>query len=73
MRFLEKHAISFNELPMRPSGNYIKDSVWKRELFKQQIEGKYHVPLVPDDQYQVVDMWRKELQLPCFQVFYGPF
>ncbi|MCD2421722.1 AAA family ATPase [Niabella pedocola] len=73
LRFLKKHAIHFDALWMRPSGNYIKDSVLKKELFKQQIEGRYHVSLVLDDRDQVVDMWRKELQLPCFQVFYGPF
>lgn len=73
LRFLEKHAIHFDALWMRPSGNYIKDSVLKKELFKQEIENRYHVALVLDDRDQVVDMWRKELQLPCFQVFYGQF
>jgi len=26
-----------------------------------------------DDRNQVVDMWRRELALPCFQVNYGDF
>lgn len=73
LRFLEKHAIPFNGLWMRPSGNYIKDSTLKKEIFEQEIAGRYHVSLVLDDRDQVVDMWRKELQLPCFQVFYGKF
>ncbi|MBO9595391.1 MAG: AAA family ATPase [Niabella sp.] len=73
LRFLEMHAIHFDALWMRPSGNYIKDSLLKKELFKQQIEGRYYISLVLDDRDQVVDMWRKELQLPCFQVFYGQF
>jgi predicted kinase len=73
LRFLEKHAIAFDGLWMRPSGNYIKDSVLKKELFEQEIAGRYQVSLVLDDRDQVVDMWRKELQLPCFQVFYGKF
>ncbi|MBO9618639.1 MAG: AAA family ATPase [Niabella sp.] len=73
LRFLEKHSVQFDALWMRPSGNYIKDSVLKRALFKDQIEGNYQVTLVLDDRDQVVDMWRRELQLPCFQVFYGQF
>lgn len=73
LQFLEKHHIHFDELWMRPSGNYIKDSVLKKGIYKQNIQDKYAVALVLDDRDQVVDMWRKELQLPCFQVFYGKF
>lgn len=73
LRFLEKHSIAFDELWMRPSGNYIKDSILKKEIYEQEIADRYHISLVLDDRDQVVDMWRKELQLPCFQVFYGKF
>lgn len=73
IRFLDKHAIAYDALWMRPSSDYRKDSIVKKQLYKQHIEGRYFVSLVLDDRDQVVDMWRKELQLPCFQVFYGQF
>jgi len=44
-----------------------------KEIYKAKIEPNYDVYLVLDDRNQVVDMWRKELQLPCFQVWYGDF
>lgn len=72
-RFLEKHRINYDALWMRPAGIYIKDSILKREIYFSHIHGKYYVSLVLDDRDQVVDMWRKDLNLPCFQVFYGDF
>lgn len=72
-RFLEKHSIPYHSLWMRESGDYRKDSVIKREIFEAQIETKYFVEFVLDDRNQVVDLWRKDLKLPCFQVNYGDF
>lgn len=45
----------------------------KRELYETFVEGKYNVRLVLDDRNQVVDMWRDELGLTCFQVAPGDF
>lgn len=73
LNFLAKHKVPFDALWMRPEGDYIKDSILKKRIFKNEIEGKYDVSLVLDDRDQVVEMWRMELQLPCFQVFYGQF
>lgn len=73
IRFLEKYAIPYHQLWMRPSRDYRKDSLIKREIFDAQIAGKYYVEFILDDRDQVVDMWRKELNLPCFQVNYGSF
>ncbi|MCH5687059.1 HAD hydrolase family protein [Niabella sp. W65] len=36
LRFLEKHAIPFNGLWMRPRGNYIKDSVLKKSCLNRR-------------------------------------
>lgn len=58
---------------MRAAGDYRKDAVIKKEMFDTQIEGKYFVEFVLDDRNQVVDLWRKDLNLPCFQVYYGDF
>lgn len=37
------------------------------------IKDKYAVDFVLDDRNCVVDMWRKKLDLACFQVNYGDF
>jgi len=73
VRFLEKHSISYHQLLMRKTKDMRKDSTIKREIFNNEIEGKYFIEFVLDDRNQVIDMWRKELNLPCFQVNYGNF
>jgi hypothetical protein len=73
LRFLEKHDIAFDELLMRKAKDNRKDAVLKIEIYNESIKDKYIVEFVLDDRNQVVDMWRKELKLPCFQVFYGDF
>ena len=73
IKFLANHRILYDVLWMRPQDNYKKDSIIKREIYDQYIRDQYAVELVLDDRDQVVDMWRKQLQLPCFQVFYGKF
>lgn len=71
--WLEANDIPFNELVMRKIGDRRRDSKVKREMFERTVRGKYAVLLVLDDRNQVVDMWRKDLELPCFQVDYGDF
>jgi predicted kinase len=61
------------ELFMRSTNDFRKDSTVKKELFDRYIKDKYHIDFVLDDRNQVVDMWRTELNLPCFQVNYGNF
>ena len=71
--FLSKHQIAYDLLLMRTTNDYRKDNIIKKELFQQEIAGKYFIEFLLDDRNQVVDMWRKDLQLPCFQVNYGDF
>lgn len=71
--FLLKHQIAYDLLLMRTTNDYRKDNIIKKELFQQEIAGKYFIEFLLDDRNQVVDMWRKDLQLPCFQVNYGDF
>ena len=73
LAFLEKHNIGFNQLLMRETNDNRKDSVIKREIFDNHIRDKFFVEFILDDRNQVVDMWRKELKLTCFQVNYGDF
>ena len=72
-RFLSKYQIAYDLLLMRTTYDYRKDNIIKKELFQQEIAGKYFIEFLLDDRNQVVDMWRKDLQLPCFQVNYGDF
>lgn len=71
--WLEKYEVSYELLIMRKAGDFRKDAIIKKEIFTNHIEGKYYVELVLDDRNQVVDLWRNDLHLPCFQVFYGDF
>lgn len=71
--WLKAHNIPYEVLLMRRANDARKDAIIKRELFDQHVAGKYFVEFVLDDRDQVVDMWRIELGLPCFQVNYGNF
>ena len=73
VRFLEKHAIPYHHLWMRKTKDFRKDAIIKREIFDAEIAGNYFIEFVLDDRNQVVEMWRKELHLPCFQVNNGNF
>lgn len=73
LRFLEQHGIAYDMLQMRITGDDRKDAIVKKQLFDETIRDKYYIEFVLDDRNQVVDMWRDELKLPCFQVYYGDF
>jgi len=73
LAFLEKHNIGYDQLLMRKSNDNRKDSIIKKEIFDNHIREKFYVEFILDDRNQVVDMWRKELKLTCFQVNYGDF
>lgn len=72
-RWLLLHGVEYEVLLMRKFKDSRKDSIIKREIFEKHIRGTYFIELVLDDRNQVVDMWRDELRLPCFQVYYGDF
>lgn len=73
IRFLEKYQIPYDHLWMRKTKDFRKDAIIKKEIFNREIAGKYEIEFVMDDRNQVVDMWRKELGLTCFQVGEGDF
>lgn len=73
VKWLANNDIDYDQLHMRPAGNFEKDNIIKRRLFDEHIAGKYDILFVLDDRNQVVDMWRKDLGLTCFQVDYGDF
>lgn len=71
--WLEENGVQFNRLVMRQPGDQRKDAVVKREMYDEHVAGHYECVGVFDDRDQVVDLWRKDLRLPCFQVYYGDF
>jgi predicted kinase len=71
--WLAKNEVIYDELWMRAPKDSRKDSIIKRELFETNIENNYTIEFVLDDRNQVVDLWRNDLKLPCFQVYYGDF
>ncbi|MEP7093175.1 MAG: AAA family ATPase [Flavobacterium sp.] len=73
LRFLEQHEIEYDDLIMRKTKDSRKDSIIKTEIYNESIKDKYFVEFVLDDRNQVVDTWRNDLKLPCFQVYYGDF
>lgn len=73
LKWLAEHEIPYEMLHMRKGNDSRKDSIIKREFFETYVEGKYFVEFVMDDRNQVVDLWRDDLRLPCFQVYFGDF
>ena len=73
IKFLERNNVTYSLLLMRKNGDYRQDKIIKKELYKEFIKDKYFVEFVLDDRDQVIEMWRHDLGLPCFQVYYGDF
>jgi hypothetical protein len=71
--WLSKHGIThYKKLYMRPTGDFRKDFVVKKEIYEQEIQDVFEVLFVLEDRDQVVKMWRGE-GLTCLQVAYGDF
>ncbi len=73
VNWLEHHAVRYSACWSRAAGDNRKDSIVKREIYDRHIRGKYNILFVLDDRDQVVNMWRNELGLQCFQVAEGDF
>jgi uncharacterized HAD superfamily protein len=71
--WLKKNGIAHDEVFMRKADDNRKDSIVKREIYNRFIAPNYDVWCVYDDRDQVVDMWRNDLGLKCFQVAEGNF
>ena len=57
-------------LLMRKDDDRRKDTIVKKEMYMERINGKYSIRFVMDDRPSVVRMWRAELGLDVMQV--GP-
>jgi len=72
LQFLNFYNIKFLELFMRKDNDDRKDSIVKKEIYDNEIAGKYNILFVLDDRDQVVKLWRS-LGLTCLQVTDGDF
>jgi predicted kinase len=72
LQFLNFYNIKFLELFMRKDNDDRKDSIVKKEIYDNEIVGKYNILFVLDDRDQVVKLWRS-LGLTCLQVADGDF
>jgi hypothetical protein len=72
-KWLAENGIEPADLYMRTNNDYRNDAVIKREIYEDQICDRYQVIAVFDDRSRVVEMWRNELNLLCFQVALGNF
>lgn len=57
--WLEMYCLVFDVMFMRPEGNNQKDTVIKRNMYEQEIKGKYNLLCVYDDRLQVIREWAK--------------
>jgi predicted kinase len=71
--WLKDNDIRYNEIYMRKTGDYRPDWIVKNELFQAHVAGRFRIRFVLDDRDQVVDLWRRKLGLPTWQVADGDF
>jgi len=56
------------DLYLRKVGDYRKDTIFKEEVYKNHVEGRYKILFVLEDRNRMVDFYRNDLKIPCFQV-----
>ncbi len=65
--WLNKHAVYFDEIFMRPINDYRQSAVYKSDVVKKHIIGKYNIVFAIDDEPSVVKMYH-ELGITSLQV-----
>lgn len=71
-KWLAMHDIAVDELFFRPVKDYSPGADCKKKIYKDNIEGKYNVQFVLEDNYKCVKMWREQ-GLLCLQPNEGKF
>lgn len=70
--WLALNEVPYDKLFMRKNKDFRADEIVKKEIYEQEIKGKYFVDFICDDRDKVIEMWRS-LGLLCLQVYYGDF
>ena len=73
IKWLQTNNIEYDSIYFRETNDQRKDSIVKMDIYNTHIADVYNVEFILDDRDQVVDMWRNNLKLNCFQVNYGNF
>jgi predicted kinase len=73
MEWIRKNDLPCDRLIMRKSDDNRPDSVVKKEIYHEIFEGKYNILFILEDRNRVVEMYRKDLGLPVFQVKEGNY
>jgi hypothetical protein len=55
--WLNFYGVTWDELLMRPRNSFEKDTVVKKRIYREHIEGKYNLICVYDDRLQVLETW----------------
>ena len=71
--WLSNNNIDYDAFYMRKDDDNRKDALVKKEMYVKYLSKNFNIEFILDDRDQVVDMWRNELNLKCFQVNYGDF
>jgi predicted kinase len=72
IKWLDDNDIPFDNIFLRPEGDYRKDTLIKTEIFENNLKPNYNILCVLEDRKKVVDMWRG-LGVKCFQVVDGDY
>lgn len=72
IEWLNAYGVPFDALHMRADNDRRHDSITKRELFEENVRGRYYIKGVFDDRDQVVRMWR-DMGFMTAQMEYGDF
>ena len=73
LKWLQTNQVEYDIIEFRKDDDNRMDAEVKFDMYNEFIKDIYDIEFVLDDRNQVVDMWRKELDLKCFQVNYGDF
>lgn len=66
LEWLEENCVSYDELYMRPDGDFRPDYIVKSQILDGILHDGYSVDMVVDDRTSVVEMWR-DRGLICLQ------
>jgi predicted kinase len=70
--WLEFYDVPYDHIFIRKAGDFRKDSVIKKEIYENELKGKFNILHSIDDRQQVTDMWRS-MGIKCYQVEKGNF
>lgn len=59
-KWMEEHQVPFDELYLRPEGDFRRGREVKRSIYKEQIKPRFNVRMAFDDFSEILSMWKEE-------------